>query len=91
MVHGYYRIAGGDRCFGYIPGKPSQSPLLARRGVCGEAADGVVVQLHKEALEHSVLNLVIDPPPRRFAPPLLARRGDGWESPPSATMLSWPK
>src|SRR5262245_36415106 len=42
------------------------SPHLDRRGGCGEAADGVVVQCPS----------LIEQPPRRFATPLLSRRGD---------------
>jgi len=80
---------------GNIPGKSERSPLLARRGVCGEAADGVVDQdpeddslqptderqmqivILLELSEYEMnINPVIEPPPRRFAPPLLTRRGD---------------
>jgi hypothetical protein len=42
---------------------------------------GWLFKLHKDVPEHDVLNLVIDPPPRRFAPPLLARRGDQLDLP----------
>src|SRR5678816_1091153 len=50
--------------------KSERSPLLARRGGCGVAADGVVGQARKTEFAD------MEQPPRRFAPPLLARRGD---------------
>jgi len=65
-----------------IAGKSERSPLLARRGGCGEAADGVVAQVQKKK------SIDRDPPPRPLdiwtlrniflssRPPLLARRGD---------------
>jgi hypothetical protein len=45
-------------------------PFLARRGGCAEGADGVVDPIRK------VKFLDQEQPPRRFAPPLLARRGN---------------
>src|SRR6187431_986968 len=54
-----------------------QSPLLDRRGGCGEAADGVVVQdpARDKQSDEAYWDFV-EQPPRRFAPPLLSRRGD---------------
>jgi len=37
---------------------------------------GWLFKLHEDVSEEHILNVVIDPPPRRFAPPLLARRGN---------------
>jgi hypothetical protein len=37
---------------------------------------GWLFKLHEDVSEEHILNVVIDPPPRRFAPPLLARKGD---------------
>jgi hypothetical protein len=42
---------------------------------------GWLFKLYKDVPEYGVLDLVIDPPPRRFAPPLLARRGDWLDLP----------
>jgi hypothetical protein len=47
-------------------------PLLVRRGVCDEGADGVVGQVPQEASLGTILywngiNVVIDPPPRPLA------------------------
>ena len=62
-----------------------RSPLLARRGGCAEGADGVVDQVQREdpqftdkkMFKQMRVHSLLDPPPRRSAPPLLARRGDG--------------